>query len=123
LRTPIGEAWILESDEPAIRAPAGLGGSTRLLPSGDTYFLLHGIDPELLVPDATRRPLLWSPRVWPGAVLVAGEIVGTWRRADAVVTIEPWRRLSPSDRDAVEAEAVCLPLPSLKGPITVRWAH
>ena len=29
-------------------------------------------------PDAPR---LWTPRVWPGAVVVAGEVVGTWRRA------------------------------------------
>jgi hypothetical protein len=24
----------------------------------------------LLVPDAARRPQLWTPRVWPGAVLI-----------------------------------------------------
>jgi carbonic anhydrase/acetyltransferase-like protein (isoleucine patch superfamily) len=27
--------------------------------------------------------------VWPGAVLLSGEIVGTWRRAKANVTIQP----------------------------------
>ncbi|MGH2417866.1 MAG: DNA glycosylase AlkZ-like family protein, partial [Candidatus Limnocylindria bacterium] len=95
----------------------------RMLPSGDTYFLLQGADRELLVPDAARRPLLWTPRVWPGAVLLAGEIVATWRRADAVVTIEPWRRLSPADRLAIEAEAATMPLPGVQGPITIRWAN
>lgn len=120
-RTPIGDAWMLAEDEPALRAPAGSTAAARLLPSGDTYFLLQGADRELLVPDAARRPLLWTSRVWPGAVLVAGEIVGTWRRADAVVAIEPWRRLSAADRQAVEAEAATLPLP-VKTPIAVRWA-
>ena len=38
-------------------------------------------DRELLVPDADRRRELWTSRVWPGAVLVEGEVVGTWRRA------------------------------------------
>jgi hypothetical protein len=122
VRTPIGDGWILAADEPAFRAPAGPDAPARLLPSGDTYWLLQGADRELLVPDADRRPLLWTPRVWPGAVLVAGEIVGTWRRAQNVVEIEPWRRLSAAEHDAVEAEAASLPLPGLKAPITVRWA-
>jgi hypothetical protein len=119
-RTPIGDAWMLAEDEPALRAPAGSSAAARLLPSGDTYFLLQGADRELLVPDADRRPLLWTSRVWPGAVLVAGEIVGTWRRADTVVAIEVWRRLSAADRQAVEAEAATLPLP-VKTAIDVRW--
>jgi hypothetical protein len=74
------------------------------------------------VPDAERRGMLWTSRVWPGAVLVAGEVVGTWRRADATVTIETWRALSPQERDAVAAEAESMPLPGLRGPIRVRWA-
>lgn len=122
VRTPVDDASILADDESAVRAPAGPAASARLLPSGDTYFLLQGADRELLVPEADRRRLLWTPRVWPGAVLVAGEIVGTWRRAGAVVTIEPWRRLSGADREAVEREAASLPLPGLRGPIVVRWA-
>jgi hypothetical protein len=121
--TPIGDAWILADQEPAFRALAGPAAAARLLPSGDTYYLLRGADRALLVPETDRRALLWTPRVWPGAVLVAGEIVGTWRRANAVVSIGPWRRLSSSDRDAVDAEATSLPLPGLKGPITVGWVE
>ena len=121
VRTPIGERWVLKEDEPSFRAPAGIAGPARLLPSGDTYFLLQGVDRELLVPDAARRRLLWTPRVWPGAVLLAGEIVGIWRRADVVVTIEPWRRLSPADRLAIEAEAATMPLPGVDQPILMRW--
>ncbi len=122
VRTPAGDGWILAADEPAFRAPAGPSAPARLLPSGDTYFLLQGADRELLVPDADRRRLVWTPRVWPGALLVAGEIVGTWRRANAVVDIELWRDLRPAERDAVEAETASLPLPGVKGPIVVRWA-
>jgi len=122
VRTPVGDAWILAADEPTFVAPAkAVGGGARLLPSGDSYFLLQGADRELLVPEAERRRTLWTPRVWPGAVLLEGELVGTWRRADTVFTIEPWRRLSATEREAVEAEAESLPLPGLKTRIQVRW--
>jgi hypothetical protein len=59
--------------------------------------------------------------VWPGGLLVDGEIVGTWRRADQAMTIQPWRPLSGGERDAVAAEAASLPLPGLQGRIVVRW--
>ena len=121
VRTPIGEAWILTRDEPTLRTATTSPASARLLPSGDAYFLLQGADRELLVPDARRRSALWTPRVWPGAVLVDGEIIGTWRRAGSLVTIEAWRRLSRATRDAVEEEAGSLPLPEIRGRIVVRW--
>jgi hypothetical protein len=54
-------------------------------------------------------------------VLVAGEIAGTWRRAQADVSIQPWRRLTRTEREAVEAEAASLPLPGVEGRIVVRW--
>jgi hypothetical protein len=121
VRTPVGDAWILTRDEPTFRAAPWSAAPARLLPSGDSYFLLKGADRELLVPDADRRRALWTPRVWPGGVLVESEIVGTWRRADTRVTVQPWRRLSPAARDAVEAEAESLPLPGVRGRIVVRW--
>jgi len=121
VRTPIGHAWILARDEPTFRAGAGSAASARLIPSGDAYFLLQGADRELLVPDADHRRALWTPRVWPGAILVDGEVVGTWRRADATVTLQPWRRISRAARDAVEAEAESLPLPGISARIIVRW--
>jgi DNA glycosylase AlkZ-like len=121
VRTPIGDAWILSRDEEALHAPGEPGAAARLLPSGDTYYLLQGVDRELLVPNAERRGQLWTSRVWPGAVLVAGEIVGTWRRAQANLTISPWVRLARAKREAVEAEAQTLPLPGVAGRIAVRW--
>jgi hypothetical protein len=120
-RTPIGEAWILTRDEPAFRASARPAAAARLLPSGDAYYLLQGADRELLVPDAKHRGELWTSRVWPGAVLVAGEIVGTWRRAQAKLTITPWGRLGRAMRDAVEAEAETFPLPGIAGRTVVSW--
>jgi hypothetical protein len=121
VQTPIGGAWILARDELVFRAPSGPTAAARLLPSGDAYYLLQGVDRELLVPDATRRSALWTSRVWPGAVLVAGEIVGTWRRAQANLTIQAWRRLSRAEREAVEGEADSLPLPGIERRIAVRW--
>jgi len=121
VRTPIGEAWILAEDEPAFRAAPGPAAPARLLPSGDAFLLFHGPDRELLVPDAARRQMLWTPRVWPGGVLVDGEIVGTWRRAGATLTVQPWSDLPSAGREAVEREAAGLPLPGVRGPISVRW--
>jgi len=121
VRTPIGNAWILTMDEESFRADPGPPASARLLPSGDAYFLLQGRDRELLVPQADQRGALWTSRVWPGAVLVEGEVVGTWRRSSANVAIGPWRRLSSAERVAVEAEAASLPLPDVQGQIRVRW--
>jgi hypothetical protein len=101
--------------------PPGPPAAARLLPSGDPYFLLQGAERELLVPDAGHRAALWTSRVWPGALLLNGEIAGSWRRAEGVVTIEPWRRFASAHRRAVESEATSLPLPGLTRPISVRW--
>jgi Winged helix DNA-binding domain len=121
VRTQIGDAWILARDEAAFRESGRPPGAARLLPSGDAYWLLQDADRELLVPDAGQRAELWTPRVWPGAVLVGGEIVGTWRRAHADLSIQSWRRLTRAERGAVEAEAQSLPLPGIEGQISVRW--
>ena len=121
VRTSVGDSWILTRDEPTFRTLQGPAASARLLPSGDAYFLLQGRDRVHLVPDASRRSALWTPRVWPGGVLVDGEIVGTWRRALGTVTIQAWRRLSRAARDAVAAEAASLPLPDIEGRVVVRW--
>jgi len=121
VRTPIGEAWILAADEASFSAPARAVAAVRLLPSGDAYYLLQGRDRELLVPDVDRRAALWTSRVWPGAVLVDGDVVGTWRRDSAVMTIETWRRLTATQRTAVEAEALALPLPALESAVRVHW--
>jgi hypothetical protein len=121
VRTPVGQAWLLSSDEDLVRAEPGPPAAARLLPSGDAFFLLQGADRGLLVPDEARQRELWTPRVWPGALLIHGEVAGTWRRAGAVLTVQRWRPLSAAERDAVEAEAAALPLPGIQGQVAVRW--
>lgn len=119
--TSIGNGSILARDEPTFTAPAGAAAPARFLPSGDPFFLFWGADRELLVPDPKQRGELWTSRVWPGALLVDGEIAGTWRRDKATVDIGAWRTLTSSEREAVEAEAATMPLPDLTSPIRVRW--
>lgn len=121
VRTPVGDAWILTQDEATFRADAGPVAPARLLPSGDAYLLLQGTDRDLLVTNADHRRALWTPRVWPGGLLVNGEIAGTWRRADTAMTVQPWRRLSRAERDAIAAEAESLPLPGIESRVVVRW--
>ena len=122
VRTPLGDEWLLADDEPAVLAGETAPAPVRLLPSGDSYFLLDGRERELLVPRADQRERLWTPRVWPGALLVEGEIRGTWRRAQHTVRVDPWARLSRPTRAAVEAEAGGLPLPGLDRRIEVVWS-
>lgn len=122
VRSPLGGEWLLVEDESSIRAGETVAAPARLLPSGDAYFLLHGAERELLVPHEDQRHRLWTPRVWPGALLVQGEIRGTWRRAHHTVRIDAWARLSRGTRDAIEAEARALPLPGLERPIEVVWS-
>jgi hypothetical protein len=122
VRTPLGDAWVLSSDEAAFRADPAPEAPARLLPSGDAYTLRWGADRDLLVPDPRQRDELWTSRVWPGAVLVDGEIVGTWRRARHEVKVQHWRPLSSAEKDTIEAEAVAFPLPGLDRPISVAWS-
>jgi len=105
-----------------MREPPGTAAPARLPPSGDAYTLgITSEDRALLLPDANRRRELWTPRVWPGAILVAGNIVGTSRRAQGRVTIQTWQRLSRTAREAVVTEAESLPLPDAAGRIVVHW--
>jgi hypothetical protein len=121
VRSPLGGESLLAEDEPEMLAAETPDAPARLLPSGDAYFLLQGAERELLLPRADQRERLWTSRVWPGALLVDGEILGTWRRAEHTVRIDAWSRLSRTAREAVEAEAAALPLPGLDREIDVVW--
>ena len=121
VRSPIGDEWLLADDEPTMRAAETAPAPARLLPSGDAYFLLDGAERTLLVPREDQRLQLWTPRVWPGALLVEGEIRGTWRRAGHTVVADLWARLSRPMRDAIEAEARGLPIPGVDREIEVRF--
>jgi Winged helix DNA-binding domain len=121
VRSPLGDEWLLAEDEPEMRAADAPATRARLLPSGDAYFLLDGAERALLVPRQEQRQRLWTSRVWPGALLVDGEIRGTWRRARHTVRVDAWSRPSRGTREAVEAEAAALPLPGIDRPIEVVW--
>lgn len=122
VRTPIGDAWILSSDEETIRGSPPSPALSRLLPSGDAYFLLQGAQRKLLIPDEQRRQLLWTPRVWPGALLVEGEIVGTWRRTKSKITVKTWSRLNEETKSAIQEEAFSIPIPNVEDPPIIHWA-
>lgn len=123
VRAPLGEARVLALDEATIREPAAPTTGVRLLPSGDAYTLgVTRAERAFLLPDEDQRGALWTPRVWPGAVLVDGKIAGTWRRAKRVITIDAWRKLSGAAREAVVAEAEALPLPDPGEGMTVHWS-
>lgn len=118
--TPIGLSLLLARDEALMRSRDAPVISARLLPSGDPYFLLHGRERELLVPDEKLRAELWTPRVWPGALLLDDEVAGTWRRSQGSVTVRPWRPLAKSELESLEAEVTSLPLPGLRRPPTLQ---
>lgn len=120
VRSPLGDEWLLAEDESSMRVAPASAAPARLLPSGDAYFLLDGLERELLVPRDDQRQRLWTSRVWPGALLVDGEIRGTWRRSTRTIRIDAWTRLSRAAREAIEVEAASLPLP-VDGPIEVVW--
>ena len=101
-----------------MRAAEMAAAPARLLPSGDAYFLLDGAERELLVPRADQRERLWTSRVWPGALLVEGEIRGTWRRAQHTVRIDAWARLTRDarcDRGRGPHPAAARPRPGYRG--------
>lgn len=124
VRTPLGSAVLLAEDEGTLRLDEDAEGTVvRLLPSGDPYFLLWGPERELLVPDRRARDELWTPRVWPGAVLAGRHLVGTWRRSGAVVEVRAWRRLGARLREAIGSEASSLPLPGLGRRVTLRFVE
>jgi Winged helix DNA-binding domain len=70
------QAWVA-AEGLALLADPPRPPRLRLLPPFDP--LLAGRDRALLVPDVGRRRALWPALGHPGAVLAAGEVVGTWR--------------------------------------------
>lgn len=89
--------------------PDGPVRGTALLAPFDPY--LQTRDRELLVPEPDRRRELWPTLGRPGALLVDGELTGTWRartsRGRLSVTVTPWQGELPA---AVQAQAEQLAL-------------
>jgi hypothetical protein len=73
-----------------------------LVPPRDPY--LRQVDRTLLVPDRKRRREVWCALSGPGALLVDGEVAGTWRyrRSDHEVTITGFSSLASARREVEE---------------------
>ncbi|MEV7328378.1 winged helix DNA-binding domain-containing protein [Micromonospora sp. NPDC093244] len=99
---------LLAADEEALESAERTG--TRLLGPYDLF--LQAKDRATLVSDAARGKELWPVLGRPGAVLVDGELVGTWRPRKSgrafTVAVQPWQRLSGATRKAVTAQAELL---------------
>ncbi|MFI2713578.1 winged helix DNA-binding domain-containing protein [Micromonospora sp. NPDC018662] len=97
--------WLLAEDETALASPGGT--ATRLLGPYDLF--LQAKDRATLVPDPARAKALWPVLGRPGAVLVDGDLVGTWRPrksgARLTVAVQPWQKLPDSRRRAVVEQA------------------
>ena len=95
---------ILEGDRAELGEASVDPGTVRLLGAFDLF--LQARDRELIVPGAARRKQLWVILGRPGAVLVGGEVAGTWRpqaRSGRLqIAVDPWRRV---DDDAVAGQA------------------
>lgn len=97
--------WALAAD--ADRLTGGPATTTRLLGPFDPY--LQTRDRPLLVADPARAKTLWPTLGRPGAVLVDGEVVGTWRPRKAgkrlSLQVELWDQGPPVRREAVDEQA------------------
>lgn len=99
-------AWLPAADVDALAHPPE-PDVVRLLPPYDPFLQLR--DRPLLVPDAEHRAALYKILGNPGAVLVDGEVVGTWRAKASgrklTITVTPFAGLEPALRAAVDDEA------------------
>jgi Winged helix DNA-binding domain len=91
----------------AVRRPrAQPVAGVRLLPPSDP--LLRLVDRTLLTPDPGHRKELFKAIGGPGAVLVDGNIAGTWRAKTAAkrlaISVHPWRALTHDERQTLDAE-------------------
>jgi len=109
--------WALRTDRSRLEHAEAVE-TVRLLPAGDPY--LASADRVMLVPQPRFRSELWPKSVWPGALLLNGELVGTWRRQVGRVTVRAWRPLEPEVKEAVEEEVSRMPIESATKEL--RWS-
>ena len=88
-----------------------------LLPPDDPY--INRRTRDTLLPEPTTRRLLWPQAPPPGALVIGGEIAGTWRRRATTVEFSPWCQVEPEHRIAAEEIAAAWPLGETPGAI--KW--
>lgn len=101
------KAWLPESRLSLLRKPPE-PDYVRLLPPLDPY--LQARDRALAVPEKAHQKELWRILGNPGALLVEGEIVGTWRakaggKKRLEITVTPFDAPVNAHRAEIEAEA------------------
>jgi hypothetical protein len=110
--------WLLRPDLDLLEAPPAPQG-VRLLPPYDAYLLLS--DRTTIVPDKALHSHFWRAIGNPGAVLVDGEIAGSWRPEKKgkrlALNLTLFRTISAKSRAELETEAEMLA--PLKGATTV----
>lgn len=79
----------------------------RFLPAADPF--LQARDRDFVVPDKAKQAAVWRPLGNPGALLVDGDIAGTWRAKLSgkrlTLTVTPFAPLPARARKALTAEA------------------
>jgi Winged helix DNA-binding domain len=113
--------FMLEADVEALEHAEPVEG-VRLLPQDDPF---TKFDHDLLVTDERLRLRALprtgqSPGYIPGSILVDGEIVGAWQRQQRKVTLHPFSKLSARVREAIEREALSMPIAGPTEP-SVIW--
>jgi DNA glycosylase AlkZ-like len=103
-----GRTGWLPADRVAALRSAPPPRLVRLLPGTDPF--LQARDRELLVPDKARRAAIWPAVGKPGALLVDGEIAGTWRarmagKSTLDTTVTPFEPLDARVRAELDTEA------------------
>ena len=108
LETPCGPAWMLTAGAEAVAASAGAGPLPVRLPGGFDAVLLGYADRRLVVsPENAHRVNPGGGMIRP-VVLSDGGVVGTWayrrRGRPHTVEVDPFRTLTPAEREGVAAE-------------------
>lgn len=102
-----GDRFALEEDVASLTSGPERAGRVRLLAPFDPWLQLR--ERATLVDDRARAKDLWRNLGRPGAVVVDGEVVGTWRPKSAgarlTITWEPWARLAKAQVARAEHEA------------------
>lgn len=116
---------LLATDETRLMGAARPAGA-RFLPMGDPY--LH-LDAGTVVPAVPPSVAEREPE--PGVsrrllnslacrVMVDGDLVASWGRAAAKLTIAPWGPLDPATRDTIDRETASMAA-AVGRPLSVRW--
>ncbi|MBC8092098.1 MAG: winged helix DNA-binding domain-containing protein [Pseudonocardia sp.] len=99
-----GKRLWMHTEDLAVARAAAAPTAVWLLPPYDP--LVEVTNRELLLTDKERRQQLWRAVANPGAVLLAGDVIGTWRRRRKVITVCAFKPFSTAQQRMVQAAAV-----------------